>query len=51
MGMYVGLITAFAERPGKAARNLREVRPHLFCSVHWFFEKIRAAILAGVEKR
>ena len=51
MGVHAGLTTAFAESPGKVAQNLREVRPHFFCSVPRFFEKIHAAMLAGVEAR
>jgi len=51
MGVHAGLTTAFAESPDKVAQNLREVRPHFFCSVPRFFEKIHAAMLAGVEAR
>ena len=49
MAVYVGLTTAFAESLDKVADNLREVRPHFFCSVPRFFEKAHARILAGVE--
>lgn len=49
MGIYVGLTTAFAESLDTVADNLREVRPHFFCSVPRLFEKVYAKILAGVE--
>jgi long-chain acyl-CoA synthetase len=49
MGVHVGLTTAFAESLETVAENLREVRPHFFCSVPRLFEKVYAKILAGVE--
>jgi long-chain acyl-CoA synthetase len=49
MGAYAGLTTAFAESPGKVAQDIRQVCPHFFCSVPRLFEKIYAAIHAGVE--
>ncbi len=49
MGIYVGLTTAFAESLDTVAADLREVRPHFFCSVPRLFEKVYAKILAGVE--
>lgn len=51
MGVHAGLTTAFAESAGRVAQNLREVRPHFFCGVPRFFEKIHAAMLAAVEAR
>jgi len=49
MGVYVGLTTAFAESLDTVAADLREVRPHFFCSVPRLFEKVYTKILAGVE--
>ncbi len=49
LGVYNGLLTAFAENLDKVAENLREVRPHFICSVPRVFEKVYAKILAGVE--
>jgi long-chain acyl-CoA synthetase len=49
MGVHVGLVTAFAESLDTVADNLREVRPHFFCSVPRLFEKVHGRILAGVQ--
>ena len=49
IGIYHGLLTAFAENLDKVGDNLREVRPHFICSVPRVFEKVYAKILAGVE--
>jgi long-chain acyl-CoA synthetase len=49
MGVHVGLATAFAESLDTVAADLREVRPHFFCSVPRFFDKVYAKILAGIE--
>src|SRR5437667_1116918 len=49
LGVYNGLLTAFAENLDKVGDNLKEVRPHFICSVPRVFEKVYAKILAGVE--
>ena len=49
LGVYHGLVTAFAENLEKVGDNLKEVRPHFICSVPRVFEKVYAKILAGVE--
>ena len=49
LGIYNGLLTAFAENLDKVGDNLKEVRPHFICSVPRVFEKVYAKILAGVE--
>jgi long-chain acyl-CoA synthetase len=49
IGIYLGLVTAFAENLDKLSENLREVRPHFICSVPRVFEKVYAKVLAGAE--
>jgi long-chain acyl-CoA synthetase len=49
LGIYNGLLTAFAENLDKVGDNLKETRPHFICSVPRVFEKVYAKILAGVE--
>jgi long-chain acyl-CoA synthetase len=49
LGVSMPLTTAFAEGLDRLADNLREVQPHLICSVPRVFEKVYARILAGVE--
>jgi long-chain acyl-CoA synthetase len=49
IGVYQGLVTAFAESLEKVPENLRQVRPHFICSVPRVFEKVYAKVLAGVE--
>jgi long-chain acyl-CoA synthetase len=49
LGVYHGLVTAFAENLDKVGENLREVRPHFICSVPRVFEKVYGRILGGVE--
>jgi long-chain acyl-CoA synthetase len=48
LGIYNGLVTAFAENLDKVGDNLKEIRPHFICSVPRVFEKVYAKILAGV---
>jgi long-chain acyl-CoA synthetase len=49
MGVYLGLVTAFAESLERLAPNLREVSPHFICSVPRVFEKVYAKVLTDVE--
>src|SRR5687767_6981442 len=49
LGVYNGLLTAFAENLDKVGDNLKETRSHFICSVPRVFEKVYAKILAGVE--
>jgi long-chain acyl-CoA synthetase len=49
LGVYNGLLTAFAENLDKVGDNLKETRPHFICSVPRVFEKVYAKILAGVQ--
>jgi long-chain acyl-CoA synthetase len=49
LGIYNGLLTAFAESIDTVGDNLKEARPHFICSVPRVFEKVYAKILAGVQ--
>jgi long-chain acyl-CoA synthetase len=49
LGIYNGLLTAFAENIDAVGENLKETRPHFICSVPRVFEKVYAKILAGVQ--
>ena len=49
LGIYNGLLTAFAENLDAVGENLKETRPHFICSVPRVFEKVYAKILAGVQ--
>ncbi|MDR7503141.1 MAG: long-chain fatty acid--CoA ligase [Armatimonadota bacterium] len=48
VGIYAGLVTAFAESLEQVGANLREVAPHFFCAVPRVFEKVHARILGEV---
>ena len=49
LGIYNGLLTAFAENLDAVGDNLKETRPHFICSVPRVFEKVYGKILAGVQ--
>jgi long-chain acyl-CoA synthetase len=49
LGVYHGLTTAFAENLDTLSENLREVRPHVICSVPRVYEKVYAKVMAGAD--
>lgn len=49
MGVYLGLITAFAESLDTLGDDIREVRPHFLVAVPRVYEKVHARILGDVR--
>ena len=50
IGIYVGLINAYAEGIPQLMDNIKEVRPHLMGSVPRIYEKVYAKITGDVEE-